>query len=118
TPGARGGLTFSPEPKAGAVWISSQSRERSAAGLRETKGIPLCIVTGRGGGDPEPLKIGDAWMVQAPGASGPWGRIELRAGTVTNRFLPPDGKKSDKVAAAKKKQGLPVDAVSDLRATA
>src|SRR5678809_541958 len=73
-PAARGGVTFSAEPKPGAVWISSRTREESAAVLRETKGIPLCIVTGRGGGDPEPLKIGEAWLVQAPGASGLWGR--------------------------------------------
>ena len=79
-PAARGGVAFSADPKAGAVWISSLSREKTAAALRETKGIPLCIVTGRGGGDPEPLKIGDAWMVQAPGTTGHWGRIELRAG--------------------------------------
>lgn len=116
-PAARGGLTFSAEPKAGAVWISSLSREQTAARLRETKGIPLCIVTGRGGGDPEPLKIGDAWMVQAPGNSGLWGRIEIRGAVVTNRFAPPDGKRSEKVGALKKKQGLPVDAVADLRAT-
>src|SRR6185436_10131202 len=117
-PAARGGVTFSAEPKAGAVWISSLSREKTAAALRETKGVPLCIVTGRGGGDPEPLKVGDAWMVQAPGTTGHWGRIELRAGAVTNRFLPPEGKKSEKVAALKKKQGLPVDAVAELRAGA
>jgi len=116
-PAPRGGLTFSAEPKAGAVWVSSLPREQTAAALRATKGIPLCIVTGRGGGDPEPLKIGDSWMVQAPGATGHWGRIELRGGTVTNRFLPPDGKGSEKVAALKKKQGLPVDAVADLRAS-
>ena len=117
-PAPRGGLTFSAEPKAGAVWISSLSREQTAAALRATKGIPLCIVTGRGGGDPEPLKIGDSWMVQAPGSTGHWGRIELRGGSVTNRFLPPDGKGSDKVAALKKKSGVPVDAVAELRAGA
>jgi hypothetical protein len=118
SPASRRGLTFSSEPKAGAVWISSLSREQTAAALRDAKGIVLCIVTGRGGGDPEPLKIGDAWMVQGPGTSGLWGRIELRGGAVTNRFTAPDGKRSEKVAAAKKKQALAVDAVSDLRATA
>src|SRR6185295_6030382 len=72
SPGARNGLTFVTDPKAGGggplVWISSLSREQSAAALREAKGIVLCIVTGRGGGDPEPLRIGEAWMVQAPGS--------------------------------------------------
>jgi hypothetical protein len=118
SPASRRGLTFSSEPKAGTIWISSLSREQTAAALRDAKGIVLCIVTGRGGGDPEPLKIGDAWMVQGPGTSGLWGRIELRGGAVTNRFTAPDGKRSEKVAAAKKKQALAVDAVSDLRATA
>jgi hypothetical protein len=116
-PAPRSGVTFSAEPKAGAVWISSLSREKTAAALRETKGIPLCIVTGRAGGDPEPLRIGDAWMVQAPGASGLWGRIELRGGVVTNRFSAPDGKPSEKVAALKKKQGVPVDAIAELRSS-
>lgn len=114
----RGGLTFSSEPKAGAVWISSLSRDQSAAAILQTKGIRLCIVTGLGGGDPEPLKIGDTWMVQAPGNSGLWGRIELRGDSVTNRFLAPDGKPSEKVAALKKKLGLPIDALAELRAGA
>ncbi|MBI3855958.1 MAG: zinc ribbon domain-containing protein [Planctomycetes bacterium] len=100
------------------VWLSSLSREQSAAALREAKGIALCIVSGRGGGDPEPLKIGDAWMVQAPGSSGLWGRIEVRGGVVTNRFSAPDGKRSEKVAALKKKLGVPVDALAELRGTA
>src|SRR5882672_1515320 len=119
SPGARGKLTFVTEPKASGsgtvVWVSSLPREQTAAALREAKGIALCIVTGRGGGDPEPLKIGDAWMVQAPGGSGLWGRIELRAGAVTNRFTAPGGKPSEKVAALKKKLGQPSDALADLR---
>jgi hypothetical protein len=118
TSAPRGGLTFSSEPKPGAVWISPLSREQSAAALRQTPGIRLCIVTGRGGGDPEPLKIGDTWMVQAPGNSGLWGRIELRSDSVTNRFMPADGKPSEKVAALKKKLGLPVDALAELRSAA
>ncbi|HZE96797.1 MAG TPA: zinc ribbon domain-containing protein [Planctomycetota bacterium] len=119
SPGARGKLTFVTEPKASGsgtvVWVSSLPREQTAAALREAKGIALCIVTGRGGGDPEPLKIGEAWMVQAPGSSGLWGRIELRGGTVTNRYAAPGGKPSEKVAASKKKLGLPADDVDALR---
>jgi hypothetical protein len=120
-PGARGKATFISDPKSAAgsgpiVWVSPLPREQTAALLRESKGITLCIVSGRGGGDPEPLKIGDAWMVQAPGNSGLWGRIELRAGSVTNRFSRPDGKRSEKVAGVKKRQGFPVDAGSELRA--
>lgn len=117
-PSPRGGVTFSAEPKAGSIWISPLSREQTAAALREAKGIALCIVSGRGGGDPEPLKIGDAWMVQAPGTSGLWGRIEIRGGSVTNRFSTPDGKRSEKVGTLKKKHGVAVDALADLRGTA
>jgi len=118
-PGLRGKVTFVTEPQAApgglVVWISSMSREQSASALREAKGIALCIVTGRGGGDPEPLKIGDAWMVQAPGASGLWGRIELRAGSVANRFSAPEGTPSEKVSAAKRKLALPVDPLGEMR---
>jgi hypothetical protein len=118
-PGVRGRITFVPDPKAGGsgtvVWISSLSREQTAAALRDAKGLSLCIVTGRGGGDPDPVRIGETWMVQAPGATGLWGRIELRAGAVTNRFGAPDGKRSEKVAALKKQRGFLVDPVGDLR---
>jgi hypothetical protein len=123
SPAARGKLTFTVDPKAPAgggivVWISPLPRDQTAALLRETKGITLCIVSGRGGGDPEPLKIGDAWMVQAPGSSGLWGRIELRPGSVTNRYSAPEGKPSEKVAALKKQQGVSVDALNALRTSA
>ncbi|HLF94049.1 MAG TPA: hypothetical protein VJB14_11365, partial [Planctomycetota bacterium] len=57
----------------------------------------------------EPLRIGDAWMVQAPGDARLWGRIEIRGGTVTNRFSAPEGRPSERAAAARKKAGLPVD---------
>jgi hypothetical protein len=118
-PESRGKLRFVRDPKEAVggtvVWISALPREQTAALLREAKGIALCIVTGRGGGDPEPLRIGDAWMVQAPGPSGLWGRIELRAGTATNVFAAPDGKASERVAALKRGRGLPTDAAADLR---
>lgn len=120
SPASRDGVTFVADPKAGGsgtvVWISSLPREQTAAALREAKGITLCIVTGRGGGDPEPLKIGDAWMVQAPGTSGMWGTISIQKGVVASAFRAPDGKPSDKVAAAKKKRGVPADPMGQLRA--
>lgn len=120
SPGTRGRVTFvtGPKPAAGSgvvVWISPLSREQTAAVLRETKGLALCIVTGRGGGDPEPLRIGDAWMVQAPGSGALWGRIELREGSVTHRFSAPEGRASEKVAALLKKRGLSADPVRELR---
>lgn len=119
-PFARGKVAFITDPKAGAagaetlVWVTSLPRDQAATILRATPGIRLCIVSGRGGGDPEPLKIGEAWMVQAPGSSGLWGRIELRGTLVTHAFTTPGGKPSEKVAAAKKKLGLPVDLLRDL----
>jgi hypothetical protein len=97
------------------VLVTSLSREQAATILRETPRIALCIVSGRGGGDPEPLKIGTSWMVQAPGDGRLWGRIDLRGGSVTNRFSAPDGKPSEKVAAAKKKMRAPLDALRDVR---
>lgn len=117
-PFKKGGVSVVSDPKGSdgdvVVWVTSLPREQAAAALRESPKVRLCIVTGKGGGDPEPLKIGDAWMVQAPGSSGLWGRIELRGGAVTNSYAPPAGKPSDKVAAAKKKLGLPVDAMREL----
>src|SRR5579862_1048335 len=118
-PGSRGKVTFVEEPQASGaglvVWVSPRSRDETAQILREAKGLALCIVTGRGGGDPEPLKIGDTWMVQAPGSSGLWGRIRLSAGSVTNRFEAPAGPPSERVAAVKKSRGLPGDALGELR---
>ncbi len=113
-PFVRGKTAFVTDPKARpeadlVVWITSLPREQAAAVLRGSKGIALCIVSGRGGGDPEPLRIGDAWMVQAPGDARLWGRIEIRGGSVTNRFSAPDGRPSERVAAARRKAGLPAD---------
>ncbi len=65
------------------VWATSLPREQAAAILRETPGL-VCIVSGRGGGDGEALKIGESWMVQAPGSSGLWGRLEIKPGSVTS----------------------------------
>ena len=119
-PFVRGKVAIIADPKAESradlvVWVTSLPREQAAAVLREAKGISLCIVSGRGGGDPEPLKIGEAWMVQAPGAGGLWGRVEFRAGSVSNRFSAPDGKPSEKVAELRKKRGLAVDPLGELR---
>jgi len=88
------------------VWVTSLPREQAAALLRENPGI-IGLVSGRGGGDVEPLKIGDSWLVQAPGSSGLWGRLEIRGATVTHRLEEPKGRPSDAVAAALKKRGVP-----------
>lgn len=79
-----------------AVWVTSLPREQAAAVLRETPGL-VGIVSGRGGGDVEPLKIGESWMVQAPGTSGLSGRIEIQGGTITHRL---EGPKDPKPSAA------------------
>ncbi len=117
-PFTRGKVAVVADPKAkpaGAetvIWVTSLPRDQAAAILRETPGI-VCVVSGRGGGDVEPLKIGESWMVQAPGSSGLWGRLELRGTSVTHRLEPPKGKPSDAVAAARSKRGLP--ALGELR---
>lgn len=124
-PFVRGKVAFLADPKAPvpagaeiAVWVTPLPRDEAAAILRESPKFRLCIVTGKGGGDPEPLKIGDSWMVQAPGSSGLWGRLEIRGTAVSHRFSPPDGKPSEKVAELRRKSSLPVDPVRDLRESA
>ncbi len=97
------------------VLVTPLGREEAAAALRETPGIALAIVTGRGGGDSEPLRIGNSWMVQAPGDPRLWGRIELRGGAVAHRLSMPDGAPSEPVAAARLKLGVPADPWKDLR---
>jgi hypothetical protein len=98
-PFTRGRIAFIADPKEAegaradlVVWVAPGTAEEAAAVLREAKGIGLCIVSGKGSADPEPLRIGEAWLVRAPGPGGLWGRIEVRAGGVVNRFAPPDGK--------------------------
>jgi hypothetical protein len=97
------------------VWVTPLPREQAAVILRETPGVRVCIVTGRGGGDVEPLKIGESWMVQAPGSTGLWGRLELRGTALTHRLETPQGKPSEAVAAARKKRGVPADPLAELR---
>jgi hypothetical protein len=94
------------------IWATSLPREQAAALLRENPGI-ICIVSGRGGGDVEPLKIGESWLVQAPGCSGLWGRLEIKGSALTYRLEVPQGKPSDTVAAALMKRGVP--ALGELR---
>lgn len=119
-PFTRGKIAVVSDPKATKppgvetiIWATSLSRDQAAAVLRETPGIGICIVSGRGGGDAEPLKIGESWMVQAPGSSGLWGRLEIRGSALTYRLEVPQGKPSDAVAAARKRKGIP--ALGELR---
>jgi hypothetical protein len=96
------------------ILVTAVSREQAAALLRESPAT-VALVSGRGGADPEPLRIGDRWMVQAPGTGSLWGRLELRFDGqgrlegVRNRFGAAQGKPSEKVAALKKKAGVPED---------
>ena len=95
-PFIRGKVAVVADPKArpaGAetiVWVTTMPREQAAAVLRETPGI-VALVSGRGAGDIEPLKIGESWMVQAPGSSGLWGRLEIKGALVANRLAEPEG---------------------------
>jgi hypothetical protein len=122
-PFVRGKIAVVLDPKASApsgtetlIWVTMLPREQAAAVLRETPGIRICIVSGRGGGDATPLKIGESWMVQAPGSSGLWGRLELLGGVLTHRLEPPAGKFSDVVAAARRAKSYPVDLIESLKA--
>src|SRR5437764_7912196 len=93
---------FGPMRQVGIVFFSSRRGHTSYIGDWSSdvcsSDLP-CVA------DPERLRVGDAWMVQAPGNSGLWGRIELRSGAVASRYSAPDGKPSDKVASLKKQQG-------------
>ncbi len=91
------------------VWVSELDRERALARLKELKGVHLAVCSGRGTADAEPLKIGDAWLVPAPGASGAWGRLEVsfrdgKPADVRSRLEPAGGKPSpalERLAASK-----------------
>jgi len=122
-PFVRGKVAVVVDPKAKApagtetvVWVTSMARDQAAAVLRESPGIRVCIVSGRGGGDAKPLKIGESWMLQAPGTSGLWGRLEVRGAAVTHLWETPSGKFSEAVAAARKAKSYPVDLMDSLQA--
>lgn len=59
------------------VWVTELDREKALARLKELKGVHLALCSGRGTADAEPLKIGEAWLVAAPGGPGAWGRLEV-----------------------------------------
>lgn len=59
------------------VWVTDLDREKALARLQELKGVHLAVCSGRGTADPEPLKVGETWLVPAPGTSGAWGRLEV-----------------------------------------
>lgn len=93
------------------VMVAAMPREEAAALLRNVPGIDVCIVCAPGGGDPAALKIGSAWLVEAPWGGTHWGESTLQVGpdgevaSVQHRVVRPVGA-SSKVAAAKKKHGL------------
>lgn len=110
------------DAKAGLVVLAIDlPRDRAAEILRELGGAWVAVASGRGSGDPEPLKIGESWLVEAPWGGSLWGRYVVRkkggaVTSVTGGFLAPAGKPSERVAAVKKKHGLPVDPEKDLAA--
>jgi hypothetical protein len=122
-PFVRGKIAVVTDPKAPApagteslVWVTTLPRDQAEALLKQNPGIRICIVSGRGGGDATPIRIGDSWMVQAPGTSGLWGRLDWQGGTLTHRFEAPAGKFSDAVAAARRAKSYPVDLMESLKA--
>jgi hypothetical protein len=102
------------------VLVAAMSRDQAWGLLRSAPGVPLCIASGRGSADPEPLRVGESWIVEGP-PRGAWGRLGItldaqgRVAAVSNRFDAPSGVPSEAVAQAKKKHGLPLDPVRDLR---
>ncbi|MBI2898775.1 MAG: hypothetical protein HYY17_01180 [Planctomycetes bacterium] len=105
------------------VLVLHAGRDQAAEILRANPGIHLAVVSGRGSGDPEPLRIGGAWLVEAPWGGGLWGRIEIRfegraVSAVANRFGRPEGEPSSALLALRKKHGLTTDLGGDVAETA
>ncbi|MHC4606026.1 MAG: metallophosphoesterase family protein, partial [Planctomycetota bacterium] len=97
------------------VLMAYMTREQAVDLLGKVDGVDLCIVSSRGSGDPEPLKVGNTWIVQSPPGGFRWGRTKLtidgsgKVGGVSHGFVAVGGDVSQKVVAAKKEHGLPVD---------
>jgi hypothetical protein len=103
------------------VGVAHLSRAQAAELFRGTP-VALVVVSGRGGGDAEPLKLGDTWFVQAPGPGSAWARVGVavdgagKIASVSCRYTRPEGKPSSVVADAKRRLGAE-DPVEALRAT-
>lgn len=107
----------------GVILLAHMSREQAADLLRKADGVDVCLVSGRASGDPEPLKVGESWVLEVPWGGSLWGRTVLRfddVGKITgvsHRFVAPKGESSEKVAEAKRKHGLPVDPFEEVVAS-
>ncbi|HYF01281.1 MAG TPA: hypothetical protein VEJ18_20325 [Planctomycetota bacterium] len=94
-----------------AVLVVPGDRARAVETIRAVPGFALALASGRGGADPEPLKIGETWIVQGPGP-GAWARVELRLesvrlASVASSFAAPEGRPSAIVEDARRRHGLP-----------
>jgi len=100
------------------VLVAVGDRAEAAALLRSVPRIALALVAGAGSGDPTPMRIGDAWLVEAPWGGAHWGvtRAEVdgeRFVLVEHRIEAPR-ERSEAVAEAKRRHGLaaaPLDAL-------
>ncbi|HEX7900960.1 MAG TPA: zinc ribbon domain-containing protein [Planctomycetota bacterium] len=95
------------------VWVTDLDREKALVRLKELKGVHLAVCSGRGTADAEPLKVGDAWLVPAPGAPGAWGRVEVgfrdgKPADVRSRFEPSAARPSAAVAKLAASKGADV----------
>lgn len=95
-----------------AVLVFTGDRADAAAVLRSLPRLALALVAGAGVGDPSPLRIGDAWLVEVPWGGAHWGVTTAsvdgeRFEQVEHRVEAPRGR-AEAVAQAKQAHGLAV----------
>ncbi|TVR85116.1 MAG: hypothetical protein EA416_17480 [Trueperaceae bacterium] len=105
------------------VLVVAGDRAEAAALLRGVPRIALALVAGAGSGDRTPVRVGDAWLVEAPWGGAHWGVTHAevdgeRFVQVAHRIVAPR-ERSEAVAEAKRRHGLvaaPLDALLDAAA--
>lgn len=95
-----------------AVLVVTGDRAGAAALLSATPRLALALVAGSGSGDPVPLRVGDAWLVEAPWGGAQWGVTHAevdgeRVVDLEHRIVTPRGG-DEAVAQAKRRHGLTV----------
>jgi hypothetical protein len=104
------------------VLVAVGDRAEAAALLRSVPRIALALVAGAGSGDPTPVRVGDAWLVEAPWGGTHWGVTHAevdgdRFVQVAHRIEAPR-ERSAAVAEAKRRHGLVADPLDALLAAA